>query len=282
MFVKNTTIEADRERQDVIRIALADDHALLREGMRSLLEQEPDFEVVGEAANGAEAVEMVRDLQPDVVLMDVVMPELTGIEATKQIKRTNPKTAVIILSAYDDDRYVLGLLEAGVAGYLLKHSCGDQVIQAIRAIHSGDAVLDPAVTAKLLLKASRSPRSTLSSSGGERPTGRELTVLVLAASGLSNKEIATKLGLSLPTVKSHLVNIFNKTGVGSRTEAVLQALRRGWIQMEESTPIIPGADGHSDPPHDFAETETASSAWRQAGDGATNGRNHDGEHGSPS
>jgi DNA-binding NarL/FixJ family response regulator len=249
--------------------------------MRRLLEQEPDFQVVGEAANGAEAVAMVLDLQPDIVLMDVVMPELTGIEATKQIKRTNSRTAVIILSAYDDDRYVLGLLESGVAGYLLKHSCGDQVIQAIRAIHSGDAVLDPAVTAKLLLKASRSPGSTASSSGGERPTGRELTVLVLAATGLSNKEIATKLGLSLPTVKSHLVNIFNKTGVGSRTEAVLQALRRGWIQMEEATPITAAGDGHSDPPDNFVGTETVSSAWRQAGAGATSARNRNGDHGSP-
>ena len=228
--------------------------------MRGLLEQEPDFQVVGEAANGAEAVEMVNDLQPDVVLMDVVMPELTGIEATKQIKRTNPKTAVIILSAYDDDCYVLGLLESGVAGYLLKHSYGEQVIQAIRAIHSGDAVLDPAVTAKLLLRASRSPDPAPPAAGGERPTGRELAVLALAAGGLSNKEIATKLGLSLPTVKAHLVNIFNKAGVGSRTEAVLHALRRGWIQMEGSTPIAPGADDHCHHPDNVVGANTGSLA----------------------
>jgi DNA-binding NarL/FixJ family response regulator len=219
----------------VIRILLADDHALLREGMRGLLSQEPDFEIAGEAANGAEAVEMVKELRPHVVLMDVVMPGLTGIEATREIKKNNPTTAVIILTAYDDEHYVLGLLEAGVAGYLLKCCRGEQVVQAIRATHSGDAVLDPAVTAKLLLKASRTANPSASSSAGERPTGRELVVLGLAASGLSNKEIASQLGLSLPTVKAHLVNIFNKTGVGSRTEAVLQALKRGWIQMDEVT-----------------------------------------------
>jgi DNA-binding NarL/FixJ family response regulator len=213
--------------------------------------------------------------------MDVVMPELTGIEATKQIKRTNPKTAVIILSAYDDDSYVLGLLESGVAGYLLKHSCGDQVIQAIRAIHSGDAVLDPAVTAKLLLRASRSPGSVPPPAGGERPTGRELAVLVLAAGGLGNKDIATKLGLSLPTVKAHLVNIFNKAGVGSRTEAVLHALRRGWIQMDGVTPFAPGADDHCHHPENVVAITTASSAWRQAGAGVANARSDFGEHGSP-
>lgn len=217
----------------VISVVLADDHELLREGMRRVLEKEPDLEIVGEAANGAEAVTLVQELQPDVVLMDVVMPELNGIEATKRIKVSNPTTAVIILSAYDDDRYVLGLLEAGVAGYLLKHSCGQEVIQAIRSIHAGDAVLHPDVTAKLLLLASRSPGLAVTSVNGGQPTERELTVLRLAAAGLSNKEIAARLELSLPTVKAHMVNIFNKTGVGSRTEAVLQALRRGWIEMAD-------------------------------------------------
>lgn len=220
----------------MITVLLADDHELLREGMRRVLEKEPDLEIVGEAANGAEAVAMVKDLQPNVVLMDVVMPELNGIDATKQIKVSNPATAVIILSAYDDDRYVLGLLEAGVAGYLLKHSSGQEVIQAIRSIHAGDAVLHPAVTAKLLVLASRTPGPAPQSSNGGKPTDRELTVLELAAAGLSNKEIAADLGLSLPTVKAHMVNIFNKAGVGSRTEAVLQALRRGWIQMPDIAP----------------------------------------------
>jgi DNA-binding NarL/FixJ family response regulator len=218
---------------ETIRVVLVDDHALLREGMRRLLEQEPDLTVVGEAADGAEAVTTVKALMPDVVLMDVVMPGLSGIEATKQIKQCSPQTAVLILSAYDDDRYVLGLLEAGAAGYLLKSSHGREVVQAIRAVRTGDAVLHPAVTARLLARVTRSPAADACAGGGEHPTERELEVLRLAAAGLGNKEIARELDLSLATVKAHLVNVFNKMGVGSRTEAVLHALRRGWIHIED-------------------------------------------------
>ena len=228
---------------ETIRVVLVDDHALLREGMRRLLEQEPDLTVVGEAADGAEGVATVNALKPDVVLMDVVMPGISGIEAAKQIKQCSPQTAVLILSAYDDDRYVLGLLEAGVAGYLLKSSRGQEVVQAIRAAQTGDAVLHPAVTARLLALVSRSPDAEASAGGGERPTERELEVLRLAAAGLGNKEIARDLDLSLPTVKAHLVNVFNKMGVGSRTEAVLHALRRGWIHIEDVS-AEPSPDGH--------------------------------------
>jgi DNA-binding NarL/FixJ family response regulator len=212
--------------------------------MRRLLEKEPDLTIVAEAENGAQAVQMVKEFEPDVVLMDVVMPGLNGIEATKQIKVSNPATAVIILSAYDDDRYVLGLLEAGVAGYLLKHSCGEEVIQAIRSIHAGDAVLHPAVTSKLLLMAARAGAPAPSAEGREPLTNRELDVLRQAAAGLTNKEIAAHLDLSLPTVKAHLVNVFNKTGTGSRTEAVLQALRTGLIHMEDVTDKSLDTGGH--------------------------------------
>ena len=216
-----------------ITVVLADDHPVLREGMRNLLEQQRDITVVGEAGNGHEAVAAVRALKPDIVLMDVVMPRLNGIEATKQIKKTNPTTAVLILSAYDDDRYVLGLLDAGAAGYLLKNATGREVIQAIRSVHAGEAVLHPAVAARLLSRAGRlSPRHAPVDS--EEPlTGREPEVLQLAAKGHSNKEIAKELVLSVPTVKAHLVNIFNKLGVGSRTEAVLHGLRMGWLVLEE-------------------------------------------------
>lgn len=216
-----------------ITVVLADDHSVLREGMRNLLEQQRDITVVGEAGNGHEAVAAVRSLKPDIVLMDVVMPRLNGIEATKQIKKTNPTTAVLILSAYDDDRYVLGLLDAGAAGYLLKNATGQEVIQAIRSVHAGEAVLHPAVAARLLSRAGRlSPRHA--PIDGEEPlTRRELEVLQLAAKGHSNKEIANELVLSVPTVKAHLVNIFNKLGVGSRTEAVLYGLRMGWLVLEE-------------------------------------------------
>jgi len=227
---------------DTTRVVIADDHALLREGMRKLLEQEPDLTVVGEAADGAEAVRAVASLAPDVVLMDVVMPGLSGIEAAREIKKSNPKTAVLILSAYDDERYVIGLLEAGVAGYLLKSATGQEVVQAIRAIRAGDAVLHPTVTARLLARVSHQSGHDRRQPIGNGLTERELEVLRLAARGLSNKEIAAHMALTLPTVKAHLVNLFNKISVGSRTEAVLHALREGWIQLDDLAD-----ESHADP-----------------------------------
>jgi two-component system, NarL family, response regulator LiaR len=217
-------------------IVLADDHAMFREGTRRLLDEVPDLTVVGEAETGLAAVGMVRTLKPDLVVMDVVMPGLTGIEATREIKRSSPGTAVLILSAYDDDRYVLGLLEAGAAGYLLKSACGHELVQAIRATVAGEAVLDPIVMARLLSRSSRPAAHAASEPRGERPTEREMEVLRLAGKGCGNKEIASELVLSIPTVKAHLVNVFHKMGVGSRTEAVLQAVRHGWIQVEDVTP----------------------------------------------
>jgi NarL family two-component system response regulator LiaR len=216
-----------------IRVVVADDHLILREGMRGLLEEQPDIELVGEAANGLEAVSVVRATKPDVVLMDVVMPRLTGIEATRQIKQLNPGTAVLILSGYDDDRYVLGLLDAGAAGYLLKSASGREVVQAIRAVHAGESVLHPAVIRRLLTRTGRSSAHVAPSDDAEPLTERELEVLQLVARGHGNKEIASELSLSLPTVKSHLVNIFNKLGVASRTEAVLYGLRRGWLALQD-------------------------------------------------
>lgn len=229
-------------------IVLADDHAVFREGTRRLLDEEPDLNVVGEAGTGEEAVGAVRALKPDLVVMDVVMPGISGIEATREIKRSHPATAVLILSAYDDDRYVLGLLEAGAAGYLLKSAGGHELIQAIRAIAAGEAVLDPSVIARLLARAARPAAHTPSESGGEHLTDREMAVLGLAAKGRGNKEIAAELVLSVPTVKTHLVNIFNKMAVGSRTEAVLQAVRHGWIHVEDVTPAdVFSHDGEASP-----------------------------------
>ncbi len=213
-----------------IRVVLVDDHAILRQGLRRLLEDEPDIDVVGEAANGLEAVAVTRALAPDLVLMEIVMPRLNGVEATKQIKLSNPTTAILALSAHDDDRYVLGLLEAGAAGYLLKTATYQEVIHAIRAVHAGEAVLHPAIAGRLLARAGRSPARVAPNRSGDL-TERELAVLRLAAKGMSNKEIASQLVLSVPTVKAHLVNIFNKMGVGSRTEAVMQALNEGWVEM---------------------------------------------------
>jgi DNA-binding NarL/FixJ family response regulator len=246
------TVVADAHDSEPTTIVIADDHAVFREGTRRLLEEEADLAVIGEAATGLEAVAKVKELQPDLVVMDIVMPGLTGIEATREIKRSHPGTAVLILSAYDDERYVLGLLEAGAAGYLLKSAGGQELVQAIRAISSGDAVLGPTVMSKLLSRAYGSSGHAAAEPGEERLTEREMDVLRLAGAGRGNKEIAQELALSLPTVKAHLVNIFNKMAVGSRTEAVLHAVRRGWIQVDEVTPPDVLPDDHAGEGHDAA------------------------------
>ncbi len=216
-----------------ISIVLAEDHLITRQGTRRILEDEKDFKVIGEAGDGEEAVQLVTDMQPDVVIMDIAMPRLNGIEATRQIKLIRPSTAVLILSAYDDDAYVFGLLEAGAAGYLLKHSSGEELTRAIRAVHKGEPVLDPIITKKVINHFRQPGRGR----GLERPSEslsqREKDVLKLAATGMSNKDIASELHLSKRTIEGHLRTIFNKLGVGSRTEAVLYSLRKGWFDLED-------------------------------------------------
>ncbi len=215
------------------RILLADDHPILRQGIRELLEREQDFEVVAEAGDGEEAVKLASELKPHVVVMDISMPKMSGLEATKQIKAKHPATAVLVLTIHDEDEYITGLLEAGAAGYLLKTAYGEELVNAIRAIRTGELVLHPVVGQKLLKRiASLQPR-TAKLGNVEKLTNREIDVLKLAAKGMSNQDIAIELGISLRTVKGHLVSIFSKMGVGSRTEAVLQALKRGWIMLED-------------------------------------------------
>jgi len=216
-----------------IKVLIADDHAVVREGTRRILEQEPDMEVVGEAGDGEEAVNLATSLKPDVAIIDIAMPKLDGIEATKRIKAILPSINVLILSAYDDDQFIFSLLEAGAAGYLLKSIRGRELIDAIRAVYSGESVLHPSIARKVLNRFV----STSGKPEGQEPSGvlsdREMEVLKLAAKGLSNQDIAEKLCLSIRTVQGHLGHIFNKLQVGSRTEAVVRALKEGWVTLDD-------------------------------------------------
>jgi len=216
-----------------IRILIADDHAVLREGIRRLLEQEKDMEVVGEASDGEEAVSMTEELKPDVVLMDIVMPKMTGVEATKLIKQSWPTTCILVLTAYSDIRYILGLLEAGASGYLLKSARSDEIVGAIRAIRSGESVLDSTATRKLLERVVSLTREADEDSGRGQLSPREIEILKLAAKGLSNNDIAAKLKLSMRTVKAHLSNIFNKMRCSCRTEAIVKGFREGYVTLED-------------------------------------------------
>lgn len=215
------------------RIMLADDHTVLREGMRRILEQEKDFVVVGEANDGEEAVKMGKDLKPDVAILDIVMPKLNGIEATKQIRQVSPSTAVLILSAHSDMRYIIGLLEAGACGYLLKNARSSEIVKATRAVRSGESVLDPVITRKLLQRVVEPVEEQPANYSHSKLTSREIEILNLAAGGMSNQEIASALKLSLRTVKAHLTNIFNKMNCGSRTDAIVRGLKEGYISIDE-------------------------------------------------
>ncbi len=214
-----------------IRILLADDHVMVREGTRRILEREPDLRVVAEAGDGREMVALAEQERPDVLIVDVSMPVMNGIEATRMVKRLLPQAAVLVLTAYDDDQYVFAILEAGAAGYLLKNVRGSELIEAVRKVYEGESVLHPSIAKKVLR------RVTCTGPAGGAATEvlseRELEVLRLAARGLSNREIAEKLVLSPRTIQSHMANIFSKLQVGSRTEAVIIGLRRGWLTLQD-------------------------------------------------
>lgn len=225
-------------RKDKLTVLIADDHPLVREALHQALDGERDMKVVAEAGDGEEAVKLASELKPDVAVMDIVMPRLNGIEATRKIKEIAPNIAILILTAYDDDEYVLGLLDAGAAGYLLKSTRGRDLAGAIRAIKSGKSVLHPKIIAKLLKRAMIAPVEERKTS--DLLSERESEVLRLVALGMSNKEIAEKLFLSQRTVKAHLTNIFNKLNVASRSEAIVKGLQWGLVTLENTEDKLPG------------------------------------------
>ncbi len=216
-----------------IRVVLADDHAVVRKGIHDFLEEAGDIQVVAEATTGAEAVAVTLEQQPDVTVLDIQMPEMSGVEAARQIKAQAPEVQVLVLTAYDDDPYIFAMLQAGASGYVLKNASSEELVRAVRAVARGESALDPTVTAKVMSQLA----------GGKPPgaqavveglTQRELEVLRLAAKGHTNRAIGRELGISDRTVQGHLANIFGKLGVSTRTEAVLLAVKQGWITLDEA------------------------------------------------
>ena len=216
-----------------IRVVLAEDHVITRQGIRRLLEDEGKFEVVGEADDGEQVVKLAVEKKPDVVIMDIAMPKLNGVEATKLIKQRCPTTSVLILSAYDDDEYVFALLESGVAGYLLKTASGDELVRAVESASKGEPTLHPNIAQKLINRFRTVGDGKRVEKIGDILSEREIDIIILAARGMSNQDIAEKVIISKRTVEGHMRSIFNKLAVGSRTEAVIYGLKKGWFALDE-------------------------------------------------
>jgi DNA-binding NarL/FixJ family response regulator len=213
-----------------IRILVADDHEVVREGTRRMLEREADLIVVGEATNGTEVVQLVDQLEPDVVVLDVRMPNLSGIEATKQIKKDHPQVRVLVFTAHDEDRYVFPLLDAGADGYVLKTVGQRDLAKAIRDVWRGETALHPTVARRVVEQLTQGTRYRAEGMV-EALTEREMEVLEAVSRGWSNREVSEALHISPHTVQVHLSNIFGKLGVKTRTEAVLYAIRQGWVNV---------------------------------------------------
>lgn len=211
---------------DVVRVLIADDHPVVRSGLRGMLASDPGFEVVGEAADGPEAVALALRERPDVVLMDLRMPDLDGASATAEIRASRPETQILVLTTYDTDADIVRAIEAGAIGYLLKDVPHEEISRAVRAAARGEPALAPVVAERLMDRAR--------GAAGDALTGREIDVLQLAARGLSNSEIAKELFVSATTVKAHLAHIYRKLGVSDRTAAVTTALERQIIRLDDA------------------------------------------------
>lgn len=218
-----------------LRILLADDHKMLRDGLRLLIDSQPDMQVIGEAANGREALQKARDLKPDLVVMDLSMPELNGLQATQLLKAEWPELKVVALTAHEDEGYLSQLCQAGAAGYVLKRSAGEELIQALHAVAKGGVHFEAALASKALARQMSGAAAHRGAHAAEL-SDREKEVLILLAWGYSNKEIAAELGLSVKTVETYKMRIGEKLGLRSRTEMVQYALRQGWLNDRQPAP----------------------------------------------
>ena len=214
------------------KVLIADDHPVFRDGIRKLLDEQAYLEVIGQANDGEEAVQTAIRLKPDLVIMDIVMPKLSGIDATKKIKDALPGTAVLLLSGYNYESYVLAAIRAGAAGFLSKGARSSELLNSIEAIRKGESVLDQSIAYKILTRLVSSGDTT-AKPAFEELHNREIEVLKLAAKGMTNRAISEGLFISERTVQSHFANIFRKLNVSSRTEAVLRALKEGWLSPED-------------------------------------------------
>lgn len=220
--------ESSSKSKAKIRVLLADDHHLVRAGIRQLLESANDLQVIAEAGDGEEAQTLIQKYKPDVAVLDIQMPKASGIEVTRWVRANLPAVGVLILTAYDDDPYVMAVLQAGANGYVLKTAKADELIQSVRDVNEGKSALDPAITRKLMSNLFKRPDNKIVA---EPLTDRELDVLRLAAKGFTNKAIGIQLGISDRTVQGHLAHIFAKMQAASRTEAVMRAVSLGWISQ---------------------------------------------------
>jgi DNA-binding NarL/FixJ family response regulator len=219
------------QASDPIRVLLADDHAIVRAGIRQLLEHSGDIQIVAEASDGETAQALIQQHHPDVAVLDIQMPKASGIEVTRWVRANLPGVGVLILTAYNDDPYVMAVLQAGANGYVLKTASPEELIQAVHEVHEGKSVLDASITQKLMAHLFSGSKPAVV----EELTSREMEVLSLAAKGFTNKAIGVQLGISDRTAQGHLAHIFDKLQAGSRTEAVMRAVSLGWISQNVGT-----------------------------------------------